>query len=438
VPFAPDLVAMINIENIENKLVMQKNIDVDVLTDLVPGPPKTVWPNEVKVLPEGMLPFKALLVPQGFHVSHVPGRLAILNLDDPSHKEYIVSQSTETGSYTGPFDTKNDPAFYSDAVFWDMDGDGFLDIVTVRSGFRVGATFHPPSGELVWFRNPGKELKASTEWNETVLFGGPPNFAGPDISIDMYDFEGDGIPEFVTSHFFAGTNVTDPDDGKFTIYGAPLGYDWSVVNARNAKGPPQGPQVRIKDIVTDQGKPFGFELVDLDGDGRIDILATNHQPDGTDAWPSMIPGRILAFEQPNSGKIFTDEWVTHILMDDIRPYPSFPGQIIGRLGPGAATTIHANDDRIPKIFAGGDEAGKVWLLTREKNWNYDVEEIFDINVYYGPGTTQTILEDPAGVTISTIGEVSVTPSSKKPGAFLVFVPVFEAREIHVLRVSTCK
>ena len=78
--------------------------------------------------------------------------------------------------------------------------------------------------------------------------------------------------------------------------------------------------------------------MDLNGDGKIDILCSNHQPDGSTTWPSDIPGRVYALEQPN-GDIFGNDWTTHILLDDIRPNPSLPGAQSSRLAPGAASAI---------------------------------------------------------------------------------------------------
>ena len=430
-----DLVAKIDISGIESGTF----VGPEELTDLgqLFGPPKTVWPNEAIPVPSGIFPFNALLIPQGFHPAPFPGRLSVINLDDPSRQEYIIDQSTQTGGFTGPFNPANSPEYYHNAVFYDMDNDGLTDIVTVRSGFRVGQAFHPPSGDLVWFKNPGPSLDPNVEWQEIILFGGPFNFNGPDIFVQMYDFEDDGIPEFVATHFFTGGNATDPDNGKFTIYGAPEGQDWSAVNALDVSAP----VARVKDITVDQGKPFGIKLVDINGDGRIDILATNHQPDGSERYPSNVPGRVLAFEQPSSGDVFVDDWIVHILLDGIRPQPSLEDARSSRLAPGDATVFYAdspnpNKSGKPWIVVGGDEAGKVWLLRpKPKSFQYKEEVIFDINEVYGPGTTQTKLESPNGITISTIGKVTVAPSSLDDDAVLVFVPVFEGRAIHVLRVN---
>lgn len=439
IPLERDLVAKIDISNIEDAGEVG---EPEELTDLVlMGPPKTIWPNEALLVPEGVFPFKALLVAQGFHPAPFQGRLTVINLDDPQKQEYVIDQSTQTGpfDFTNPLDPTNDPAFYHNAVFFDMDNDGHVDIITVRSGFRVGSSgFHPPSGELVWFRNPGDALDATVEWDETVLYGGDlamMDVNGPDIFVQMYDFENDGIPEFVATHFFTGGDFEDSDNGKYTIYGAPEGQGWGVVDAYN----PAAPRPRMKDIATNQGKPFGLKIVDLNGDGLVDILGTNHQPDNSDEFPSNIAGRVFGIEQPE-GSIFDNDWTTHVFLDDIRPQPSLAGAQASRLAPGDADVFYVdtnpNKALKPWIVVGGDEAGKVWLLRPEKeDFLYHEEVLFDINDYYGPGTTQTTLEDRPGISISTIGKVTVLPSELDENSFLVFIPVFEAQDIHVLRLT---
>ena len=53
------------------------------------------------------------------------------------------------------------------------------------------------TGELVWFKNPGSNIEKDVEWKESVLVSG----LGPDIYIIKSDFDQDGIPEFLTTHF---------------------------------------------------------------------------------------------------------------------------------------------------------------------------------------------------------------------------------------------
>ena len=59
--------------------------------------------------------------------------------------------------------------------------------------------------------------------------------------------------------------------------------------------------------------------------------------------------------------------------------------------------------------------------------------IFDINDYYGPDTTQTLMDDPQGVSISTIGGLAWRYDQPGPDGMAEFYfPVFEGRDIHVV------
>jgi len=413
--------------------------DVEILTDLAPGMPKTVWPNDAERAPDGMFPFEALVIPQGFFTAGFPGRLTAINLDDPARTEYVIDQSTQSpGGFTFPGDPANTPRFYHRALFMDMDADGLLDIVTVRSGFRVGASPYPPFAELVYFKNPGAALAPQTQWAEVVLFGGPAaQFLGPDIHLAQHDFEGDGVPEIVATHFFSGSSTQPATNGKIVIYGAPVGGTWADVNAMQFLLP------RMNVISADQGFPFDVQIVDLNRDGKVDILASNHQPDNcTPMTTSAVPGRVYALEQPADGNLFSSPWTLHILLDDIRPNPTLaPVRAPGRLAPGRAQAFYPvralEGLTKPWIVVGGDEASKVWVLRaarpgRRRDWNYEASVILDINDFYGANTTQTPMQDPFGRTISTIGGIAVRYDRSGPsGHAELYVPVFEAKDIHV-------
>ena len=227
-----------------------------------------------------------------------------------------------------------------------------------------------------------------------------------------------------------------PTRGKISIYGAPIGQPWSVVNALQFALP------RTADISVDQGFPFDVEVVDLNHDGQAEVLATNHQPDQcTPPTSSAVPGRVYVVEPPRSGDIFGDTWTTRILLDNIVPNPSLPGATPpGRLAPGAAKAfwpLRFLEGRTkPWIVVGGDEASRVWVLRPSRpfdpnDWSYDSAVVFDINQFYGAATTQT--PDELGITVSTIGGVAVRYD--RPGRFgwaEIYIPVFEGRDVHVL------
>lgn len=435
--FERDLVARITDLATVNPATFNKNTDVEVLSDLGGPPNKMNWPNQISRVPDGVVPFEALVVPQGFHPADPPGRLTLINLDAPNRQEYLIHQSTAAPggcTYSGA----NNPRFYHDAKFVDMDGDGLKDIVTVRSAFKVAGpgSFCFFVGDLVWFRNPGAALAPNTPWAESVIYGYPATALGPDIALDVYDFEGDGIPEVVATRFFGGPSIR--------IFGAPAGQNWSAVNQL------AGPFVRQQDITTTQGSPFGVQIVDLNLDGKVDVLATNHQTDNCfSVTQTTVPGRVVAFEQPVGG-VFTGTWTTRILKDNIRPNPTYPAPTAGpgRLAPGLAqafTPVRGLQGKVkPWIVVGGDEASKVWLLTPKSpsktSWEYLSAVVFDINDTYGPQTTQTLMS-PTGISpgevISTIGGPSVRYDAAGPtGQAQIYVPVFEAREIRVLTLRT--
>ena len=60
--------------------------DIEILTDL-DGKSRQVWPNETARVPDGVLPFEAIISPQGFLSTSRPGRLTLINLDDPQRGE---------------------------------------------------------------------------------------------------------------------------------------------------------------------------------------------------------------------------------------------------------------------------------------------------------------------------------------------------------------
>eukprot|EP00536_Pseudo-nitzschia_multiseries_P013546 jgi/Psemu1/35541/gm1.35541_g len=416
IPLESDLVARVVVD--EDRSFDPETVgDVEILTDTKnstsSGPPKIVWPNEATIAPDGVFPFEAKVIAQGFLGTESAGRISAIEL--ATGEEYIITQSIGLG---------NESRFYHHSVFHDMDGDGLLDIVSVRSGKRIFPLPEPPvSGELVWFKNPGENLDKTVPWEETILVDG----LGPDIAIQKYDFDDDGVPEFLTAHFFTGE--------KIVVYGVSgdEGEDWSSV----AKGETE---IRSVDISTDQGKPFDLKIEDLNGDGYVDILATNHQEDDCQ-FPTEVPGRVYAITPPKDKQHFFDasKWTERVLLDNIYPQPSLPGARASRLTPGKVSTFYPSrrEERIkgrPWIVVGGDEAGKVWIFKPkgQRGWNYEVKVIFDINDEYGPDTTQSNLETRPGISISTIGAIATRYDRKgDDGMTEIYIPVFEGQEIHV-------
>jgi len=444
--FQPDLVARITGIGYRWPSWFDKDRDVEVISDqdlanpVVPNDAgQVIWPNEAQKVPDGILPFEAIVVPEGFHTTFEPGGITIIDIDDPSNQTYLVTRSVFDTSVNSKckfpdhpaFNPDVQPRFYHLVKWWDMDEDGLKDAVTVRSGFKVNGAFClPAAGEVVWFKNPGAALDPNTQWEEHVIAGYPSATQSADISLDIADLEGDGIPEIVGGQFFTGELVT--------LYGAPVGENWTTVD-------PATNPARIAQISTTNDWTFGVRFVDLNLDGKLDVLATNHQSDNcTPSTTDPIPGRVFALEQPASGDLFNDPWPQHILKDNIRPNLSWPqpAGAPGRLAPGLAQefwrTPFSEAFEKPWVLVGGDEASKVWLLKPTSqdpnNWDYDSSVIFDINDYYGANTSQTFTAPPpaVGVSISTIGGVDWRYDRDWTwGSYAeIYIPVFEARDIH--------
>lgn len=428
----PDFSAWIPDLDAVNPAKFDALASVDVLTDRGREPTE-IWPNHTHSVPKGTFPFQAVVVPGGFLSADKPGRLTIVNVDDPKRTQYVVADFGTAKPECKDGKVRNDQWWYHQAEFHDMDGDGLKDLITARGNFKPYLHGCPFAGDLVWFKNPGKALAADKPWEEHVLVGLPDALDGPEVNLDMADLDKDGVPEIIATHFFTNDHIT--------IFGPPEGKSWAELTKSGGK-------VRRKAIMSGQGRPFAVEAVDLDGDGRLEVLTSNHQGDNCfEFTKDPIPGRVLALEQPRSGKIFSDDWTTHILKDDIRPnltYPA-PSRAPGRLAPNKALAFwpvrSLEGKQRPWIVVGGDEASKIWVLKpkdgAEKDganrWAYDSHVIFDINVHYGPNTSQTLLEDPPGIKVSTIGGLIWRYDRPGPdGHAEIYAPVFEAREVQIL------
>lgn len=426
--FAPDQVAMIADITDLDPASFDAAKSVEVISDR-DGNLDTIWPNKSDLAPADALPFQAVLVSAGFLSAQRPGHLTLINLDDPARTEYVVDPINEAVPDCSGGQVRNQRWYYHQSYWHDMDGDGLKDIVTVRASFKPFLHNCPPAGELLYFRNPGPALKADVPWTPVVLVGLPAERAGPEINMTMADLDGDGVPEIIGTHFSTSDHIT--------VYGAPPGGEWRDVS-------PERP-LRRKVIMTGQGRPFAVQAVDLNGDGRKDVLTSNHQGDYCfEFTKDEIPGRVIALEQPGSGRMWEDEWPVHVLKDNIRPHPTVPAPVRGpgRLAPNVAKAfwpVRWQEGRFrPWIVVGGDEASKVWVLkppTRlaSDDWNYESVVIFDINDHYGPDTTQTIrTEKPRGEVISTIGGLDWRYDL--PGLFgraEIWTPVFEAGDLHI-------
>ena len=156
----------------------------------------------------------------------------------------------------------------------DVDADGSPDILTARAKVDM---FGPGRGDLVYL-TPKDRSRPQGEWVEHII--------GPhaDTFVAVEDLNGDGVPEIISAEFWGG-NLT-------------------VISTNDPKGSfADASKLSYNVIANDMGSPFDVELVDLNGDGKKDILVTNHQEAG-----KSVKGMVIAFEVPRDTKAPSSAW----------------------------------------------------------------------------------------------------------------------------------
>lgn len=294
------------------------------------------WPNKLSRVPPGYGDF--IVVPDGFIVpGQEDGNLFLARADGTIHA--VNERKAMT--------------FYHEVEWHDFNGDGLLDILTVRCTKLGGLPPWKFTGEMVWFENPGKAQMDQVKWTERKIVD------GPDVIFKSRPYNG-GLAVFSTEFF----NQQGP---RLTVY---------LLK-------PDGTMYDSRIIDTDQGgmgKPFAVDIVDLDDDGVEELLVTNHQGPDDEVLPA-----VFAYEV-NWNDLVKGEYPRHTLT-----YGPSENKVNTR-GVGAPGFAHgfypAAGMSGPKyIYAAGDGAFDVWILQPKAGKRFEYEtKIIDIN-----GTTGEIL-----------------------------------------------
>jgi hypothetical protein len=237
--------------------------------------------------------------------------------------------------------------FYHHSEWMDVDNDGILDVVGARSikPFIRGHT----DSELVWFKNNGDGT-----WGATQVIT-----KGPGVGFRIVDINGDGKQEIIATEFF-------------------LHQQLAVYSCSEASWAECATKQNVVETVLDDtdGPWFQASWVDLNGDGKMDILASaqQHTVDS-----KVIPGKVFAFEQPADWSAGNSKWTRHVLADGYLPQPKVP---TGSGAPGTPVAFHmdAEEKGKPYIVLSGDDGGVVDLLTphsqAKDDWSYNKQTLY--------------------------------------------------------------
>jgi len=236
-------------------------------------------------------------------------------------------------------------AFYHEVEWHDFNGDGLKDMLTQRV-IKSGIFSFKFKGEMMWYENPGAS-DFTSEWKANFIA------EGPDVIFKTTPYKG-GLAVFCTEFFGEVPRISV-----------------RLVNTR-------GVQTAMRIIDDNLGKPFAVNLVDLDGDGQYELLASNHQDDEDD-----IKMGVFAYEI-NWDDLINGEYPRHTVAYDVS---NIKVETAGVGAPGFAYGFYPKQGMTgPKhVICAGDGSFDVWYMRPTGRFQYETQ-IIDIN-----GTTGELL-----------------------------------------------
>ncbi|KAJ3271518.1 hypothetical protein HDV01_006569 [Terramyces sp. JEL0728] len=288
-----------------------------VTPTLIPG--SITWPNTATKAPSSVFGQDGVIISGGFLV---PGR----------SNGGISFSAKNGGQITQLF--KGNGYFYHQAEFYDVNQDGQLDIITCRATKPLIGSGH---GDLTWLQ-PADRTKPLGAWTETVIG------KGCDTFFTLKDIDGDGNIDLVASQFWGSQlSILKSNAGRFDDYS----------------------KLSLTTVDSASGQMFGVEVVDLNADGKLDILATNHDGSGK--------GGVFAYTND------AGSWTKRVIATG---FPILQGGT-NQAAPGFASSFYpvVGSTGKPNVVVAGDASQKAYVLTPNSattsDWTYTNTVIHD-------------------------------------------------------------
>jgi hypothetical protein len=343
--------SLIAISNWQMGIHTPDHLDTTQLTDSI------TWPNEARSVSRELLNEDGLLVSGGFLVpGKSTGAVTFVPWKQPDQPHELT--------------TPRKGWFYHRTEEWDVNGDGHLDIITARA-YKPMMGRH--EGELLWLENPGEAQHEKTPWKEHIIGRGPDVHFRVLPSSTLY-------PLTIISTEFSAKKLSAY---RINEHGE---FDYTVLD----------------DIL---GSAFDVQLDDLNRDGNLDLLVTNHEADAK--------ASVFAYEfDPSSLQIKH----RHTLLTGIETRQ----KAIKSASPGPVmtffpTTVNGIKPNKPWILVSGDGSQRAHVLV-------PVEPSDTLNWIY----REHVLWNPS----STVGQSAVADIDGD-GRVEIFMPAYDANKVAV-------
>jgi len=306
----------------------------------LPGSTDIDWPNAATGVEASVFGFPALVIGGGFLVpGHSKGGIFVMEASpSPKKLDHPVKITKDIpGSLTEA------SWFYHFGYLVDMNGDGLQDIVTSRCQFGVLPISHK-QGELVWLEQPAAEPLSGKAWKEHTLTPGP--------------------------DFLFCVHPNSKDAATLALV-APEYLEQKVVYYYMKDGVMQS---RVLD--EQSGPGFACSWADLNNDGHLDLLVTNHLNQN---------GSVYAYSFDDDDLV-TAKVDRHVLAGNFSAIDTKTGTA----SPGDAFAFHPKVDakhEKPHIFLSGDNSNEIFVLvpksTKTGDWTYTTQKLADVNADVG-------------------------------------------------------